>query len=78
MPPQVSNGADVVMISKDFLLGCMSEVIRVKLQRKVHGLSLCCREARVGRIVPVLQGGEGGSSLCCRVARVGCPCVAGR
>ncbi len=32
---QVSNGADVVMISKVFLLGRMSEVLKVKLQRKV-------------------------------------------
>lgn len=35
MSLQVSNGADVVMISKDFLMGCMSEVVKVKLQRKV-------------------------------------------
>ena len=57
------------------------------LQGGEGGLSLCCREARVGRpcvagwrgwVVPVLQGGEGGLSLCCREARVGCPCVAGR
>lgn len=32
---QVSNGADIVMISKEFLIGYMSEVLKVKLQRKV-------------------------------------------
>lgn len=32
---QVSNGADIVMISKEFLVSHMTEVLKVKLQRKV-------------------------------------------